>query len=52
MTWMERHRKARRVQVTSFAAAGVMLLAVFAGAFLFREPGSTLVRQLLSGGGV
>jgi polysaccharide chain length determinant protein (PEP-CTERM system associated) len=50
MTWLERHRRARGIELTSFAVAGVFLLAAFVGVFLFRDPGGLILRQLLSGG--
>ena len=36
----------------SYMVAGGVLFAVFVVAFMFREPGGELIRQLLSGGGV
>lgn len=51
MTWIERHRAERRVELTSYIVAGGVLFAVFMAAFVFRDPGGALIRQLLSGGG-
>ena len=52
MTWIERHRSERRMEFVSYMVAGGVLFAVFLVAFMFREPGGELIRQLLSGGGV
>ena len=52
MTWIERHRAERRGELISYFAMCAMLLSIFVVAFLFREPGGNLVRQLLSGGNV
>ena len=52
MTWIERHRSQRRMEFMSYMVAAGGLFAVFIVAFMFREPGGELIRQLLSGGGV
>ena len=51
MTWIERHHAERRMELTSYLMAGGVLVGAFIVAFVFREPGGVLVRQLLSGGG-
>ena len=49
-TWLERHRRSRGIELTSFAIAGAFLLVAFAGVFILRDPGGAIVRQLLNGG--
>ena len=51
MTWIERHRSDRRMELMSYAVAGSVLIATFVVAFILREPGGVMFRQLLSGGG-
>lgn len=48
MTWLDRHHAHRKVELTSFAVAGSMLVITFIVALLAREPGGVFIRQLVS----
>lgn len=50
MTWIERHRSDRKIELASYMFAGCILLVAFVMVFVFRDPGGVLVRQLLGGG--
>lgn len=50
MTWVDKYRWKRRVELLSYSVAACALCVTFVAAFIFREPGGMLLRQLLSGG--
>jgi 4-amino-4-deoxy-L-arabinose transferase-like glycosyltransferase len=50
MTWIQRHRRERKLEVLSFATAFGLLLVVFVVAFILRDTGGEMLRTLLSGG--
>ena len=51
MTWIERHRADRRLELATYMISFGVLFATFCAAFILREPGGVFVRQILSGGG-
>lgn len=47
MTWLDRHHAHRKVELSSFAVAGGMLVVTFVLALLAQEPGGLFIRQLV-----